>query len=131
MNWMVFLMMRSSVSINMYEPIKLNKQIHTQDSKASWCLSFLLVGQKSQRPSTANFPVSNSARKGSSCWVSSSPRPRSVATQSLSRAASEISEIEYIDVTDQNEPFLDNTEDQQALDSLEKELNVLRNLAGE
>ncbi|XP_037062561.1 zinc finger B-box domain-containing protein 1 isoform X4 [Peromyscus leucopus] len=87
------------------------------------------TGQKSQRPSTANFPVSNSARKGSSCWMSSSPRPRSVATQSLSRAASEISEIEYIDVTDQNEPFLDNTEDQQALDSLEKELNVLRNLA--
>ncbi|XP_052586989.1 zinc finger B-box domain-containing protein 1 isoform X3 [Peromyscus californicus insignis] len=87
------------------------------------------TGQKSQRPSTANFSVSNSARKGSSCWVSSSPRPRSVATQSLSRAASEISEIEYIDVTDQNEPFLDNTEDQQALDRLEKELNVLRNLA--
>lgn len=94
------------------------------------CSSITFTGQKSQRPSTANFPVSNSARKGSSsCWVSSSPRPRSVATQSLSRAASEISEIEYIDVTDQNEPFLDNTEDQQALDSLEKELNVLRNLA--
>ncbi|XP_059121472.1 zinc finger B-box domain-containing protein 1 isoform X4 [Peromyscus eremicus] len=92
------------------------------------CSSITFTGQKSQRPSTANFPVSNSARKVSSCWVSSSPRPRSVATQSLSRAASEISEIEYIDVTDQNEPFLDNTEDQQALDNLEKELNVLRNL---
>ncbi|XP_036047215.1 zinc finger B-box domain-containing protein 1 [Onychomys torridus] len=93
------------------------------------CTSMTFTGQKSQRPSTVNFPISNSARKGSSCWVSSSPRPRSVATQPLSRAASEISEIEYIDVTDQNEPFLDNTEDQQALDSLEKELNVLRNLA--
>lgn len=77
-----------------------------------------------------NFPVSGSARKGSSSRLSSYPRPRSVAAQSLSRAASEISEIEYIDVTDQNEPFLDSAADQQALDSLEKELNTLKNLAG-
>lgn len=87
------------------------------------------TGQKSQRPSTANFPVSSSARKGSSSCLSSCPRPRNVAAQSLSRAASEISEIEHIDVTDQNEPFLHNTADQQALDSLEKELNILKNLA--
>ncbi|XP_050003523.1 zinc finger B-box domain-containing protein 1 [Alexandromys fortis] len=87
------------------------------------------TGQKSQRPSTANFPVSSSARKGSSSHLSSYPRSRSVAAQPLSRAASEISEIEYIDVTDQNEPFLDNAEDQQALESLEKELNTLKNLA--
>ncbi|XP_057613103.1 zinc finger B-box domain-containing protein 1 [Chionomys nivalis] len=87
------------------------------------------TGQKSQRPSTANFPVSSSASKGSSSHLSSYPRSRSVAAQPLSRAASEISEIEYIDVTDQNEPFLDNAEDQQALDSLEKELNTLKNLA--
>ncbi|XP_038203867.1 zinc finger B-box domain-containing protein 1 [Arvicola amphibius] len=86
------------------------------------------TGQKSQRPSTANFPVSSSAREGSSSHLSSYPRSRSVAAQSLSRAASEISEIAYIDVTDQNEPFLDNAEDQQALDSLEKELNTLKNL---
>ncbi|XP_075806673.1 zinc finger B-box domain-containing protein 1 isoform X2 [Microtus pennsylvanicus] len=87
------------------------------------------TGQKSQRPSTVNFPVSSSARKGSSSHLSSYSRPRSVAAQPLSRAASEISEIEYIDVTDQNEPFLDNAEDQQTLDSLEKELNTLKDLA--
>ncbi|KAH0513122.1 Zinc finger B-box domain-containing protein 1 [Microtus ochrogaster] len=87
------------------------------------------TGQKSPRPSTANFPVPSSARKGSSSHLSSYPRSRSVAAQPLSRAASEISEIEYIDVTDQNEPFLDNAEDQQALDSLEKELNTLKDLA--
>ncbi|MEJ1277623.1 zinc finger B-box domain containing [Cricetulus griseus] len=86
-------------------------------------------GQKTRRPSTVNLPVSNSARKGSSCCLSSCPRSRSAAAHSLSRAASEISEIEYIDVTDQNEPLLDYTEDQQTLDSLEKELKVLRNLS--
>uniref|UniRef100_A0A8C2LDF5 Zinc finger, B-box domain containing n=1 Tax=Cricetulus griseus TaxID=10029 RepID=A0A8C2LDF5_CRIGR len=87
------------------------------------------TGQKTRRPSTVNLPVSNSARKGSSCCLSSCPRSRSAAAHSLSRAASEISEIEYIDVTDQNEPLLDYTEDQQTLDSLEKELKVLRNLS--
>ncbi|XP_004383490.1 zinc finger B-box domain-containing protein 1 isoform X1 [Trichechus manatus latirostris] len=87
------------------------------------------TGQTSQRPSTVNLPLSNSVKKSSSCFSSSHLRPRSAAARSLSRAASEISEIEYIDVTDHNEPFLDNTADQQALDSLEKELNELRNLA--
>ncbi|KAL6072170.1 hypothetical protein STEG23_011663, partial [Scotinomys teguina] len=120
-------------------PIKQTKQNRRQDesphTKAGWTKQpnrkkeVQRAGKKSQRPSTANFPVSNYARKGSSCSMSSFPRPRNVVTQSLSRAASEISEIEYIDVTDQNEPFLDNTADQQSLDSLEKELNVLRNLA--
>ncbi|XP_075860254.1 zinc finger B-box domain-containing protein 1 isoform X2 [Microcebus murinus] len=87
------------------------------------------TGQTSQRPSTANLPLSNSVKK-SSCRLSSShPRSRSAAARSLSRAASEISEIEYIDITDQCELFLDDTADQQTLDSLEKELNVLRNLS--
>ncbi|XP_039097864.1 zinc finger B-box domain-containing protein 1 isoform X1 [Hyaena hyaena] len=86
-------------------------------------------GQISQRPSTANLPLSNSVKKSSSCLYSSHPRSRSVAVRSLSRAASEISEIEYIDITDHNEPFLDGIADRQTLDSLEKELNALRNLA--
>ncbi|XP_051013260.1 zinc finger B-box domain-containing protein 1 [Acomys russatus] len=88
------------------------------------------TGQNSQRPSTANFPLSTSVQKGSSSLLSSYTRSRSAAAQSLSRAASEISEIEYIDVTGQNEVFGDNTADQQALDTLEKELNAMRNLAG-
>ncbi|XP_047420425.1 zinc finger B-box domain-containing protein 1 isoform X1 [Sciurus carolinensis] len=85
------------------------------------------MGQKSQRPSTANLPLSNSVKNSSNCLSSSHPRSRSATVRSLSRAASEILEIEYIDITDQNEPFLDNTADQQTLESLEKELNVLRN----
>uniref|UniRef100_A0A2K6EX33 Zinc finger B-box domain containing n=1 Tax=Propithecus coquereli TaxID=379532 RepID=A0A2K6EX33_PROCO len=85
--------------------------------------------QKSQRPSTANLPLSNSVKKSSSCLSSSHLRSRSAAARSLSTAASEISEIEYIDITDQYELFLDDTADQQTLDSLEKELNVLRNLS--
>ncbi|XP_072608411.1 zinc finger B-box domain-containing protein 1 isoform X2 [Vulpes vulpes] len=87
------------------------------------------MGQIPQRPSTANLPLSSSVKKSSSCLVSSHPRSRSAAARSLSRAASEISEIEYIDITDHNEPFLDGTADQQALESLEKELSMLRNLA--
>ncbi|XP_054408921.2 zinc finger B-box domain-containing protein 1 isoform X4 [Pongo abelii] len=88
------------------------------------------MGQKSQRPSTANFPLCNSVKESSSCLSSSHPRSRSAAAQSLSRAASEISEIEYVDITDQNELSLDDTTDQHTLDSLEKELQVLRTLAG-
>ncbi|XP_077736335.1 zinc finger B-box domain-containing protein 1 isoform X6 [Canis aureus] len=87
------------------------------------------MGQIPQRPSTANLPLSSSVKKSSSCLGSSHPRSRSAAARSLSRAASEISEIEYIDITDHNKSFLDGTADQQALESLEKELNMLRNLA--
>ncbi|XP_028642604.1 zinc finger B-box domain-containing protein 1 isoform X2 [Grammomys surdaster] len=87
------------------------------------------TGWKSQRPSTANIPVSNSDQKNTSCLLSSYTRSKSAAAQFPSRAASEISEIEYIDVTDQNELFGGNTADQQALDTLEKELNILRNPA--
>lgn len=92
--------------------------------------SFFILGRTSQRPSTANLPLSNTAERSPSCLTSSHPRSRSAVAPSLSRAASEISEIEYIDTTDCNEPFLDCTADQQTLDSLEKELNVLKNLAG-
>ncbi|XP_005886600.1 PREDICTED: zinc finger B-box domain-containing protein 1 [Myotis brandtii] len=87
------------------------------------------MGKTSQRPSTANLPLSTSVKRSSSCNSSFHPPPRSAPAQSLSRAASEISEIEYIDITDHDEPFSDNTADQQTFDSLEKELNGLRNLA--
>uniref|UniRef100_A0A2R8M3D2 Zinc finger B-box domain containing n=1 Tax=Callithrix jacchus TaxID=9483 RepID=A0A2R8M3D2_CALJA len=88
-----------------------------------------LAGKKSRRPSTAKFPLSNSVKENSSCLSSSRPRSTSAASQSLSRSASEISEIERIDITDQNELFLDDIADQYTLDSLEKELQVLRSLA--
>ncbi|KAM5275836.1 zinc finger B-box domain-containing protein 1 isoform 2-T3 [Hipposideros larvatus] len=87
------------------------------------------MGQTSQRPSTAHLPLSNSVKKSSSCLSSSHPRSRSAVTPLLSRAAYEISKIEYIDITDHNEPSSDHAADQQTLDSLDKELKVLRNLA--
>ncbi|XP_061049447.1 zinc finger B-box domain-containing protein 1 [Eubalaena glacialis] len=87
------------------------------------------TGWTSQRPSTANLPLCNSVKRSSSRLSSSHPRSRNTAARSLSSAASEISEIEYIDDTDHDEPFLDDTADQQTLDSLEKELNALRNPA--
>ncbi|XP_006150356.1 zinc finger B-box domain-containing protein 1 [Tupaia chinensis] len=86
------------------------------------------TGQSSRRPSTANLLLSNSVEKISSC-LPSHPRSRSATARSLSRAASEISEIEYIDTSDKNEPLLDDSFDQQTLDSLEKELNLLKNFA--
>lgn len=89
-----------------------------------------ILGQISQRPSTANLPLSNFVKISSNWFSSSHPRSRSAVAQSLSKAASEISEIEYVDDTDHDEPFLDDADDQQTLDSLEKELNELRNLAG-
>ncbi|XP_065732527.1 zinc finger B-box domain-containing protein 1 isoform X2 [Phocoena phocoena] len=88
-----------------------------------------IAGWTSQRPSTANLPLCNSVKRSSSCLSSSHPQSRNTAARSLSRAASEISEIEYIDDTVHDEPFLDDTADQQTLDSLEKELNALRNPA--
>ncbi|XP_039336201.2 zinc finger B-box domain-containing protein 1 isoform X2 [Saimiri boliviensis] len=87
------------------------------------------TGKKSRRPSTGKFPLSNSVKESFSCLSSSHPRTTSAAAQSLSRAASEISEIERIDITDQNELSLDDIADQHTLDSLEKELQVLRSLA--
>ncbi|XP_022428770.1 zinc finger B-box domain-containing protein 1 isoform X2 [Delphinapterus leucas] len=87
------------------------------------------TGWTSQRPSTANLPLCNSVKRSSSRLSYSHPQSRNTAARSLSRAASEISEIEYIDDTDHDEPFLDDTADQQTLDSLEKELNALRNPA--
>ncbi|XP_028360718.2 LOW QUALITY PROTEIN: zinc finger B-box domain-containing protein 1 [Phyllostomus discolor] len=79
------------------------------------------MGQTSQRPSTANLPRSNSVKRSSSCLsVFSHPPPRSAPVQSLSRATSEVSEMKHIRITDHSEPFLD---------SLEKESNVLKNLA--
>ncbi|XP_048201806.1 zinc finger B-box domain-containing protein 1 [Perognathus longimembris pacificus] len=84
--------------------------------------------QKSHRPSTANLPLSNSVKK-SSCLLSPRPRSSTAPAPSPPRAASAISEIEYIDRTEHNEPSLDNAADLQALHSLEEELYVLRNLA--
>ncbi|KAM5335352.1 zinc finger B-box domain-containing protein 1 isoform 2-T2 [Glossophaga mutica] len=79
------------------------------------------TGQTSQRPSTANLPLSNSVKRSSSCLsVFSHPPPRSAPVQSLSRATSEMSEMKHIHITDHSEPFLD---------SLEEESNVLKNLA--
>ncbi|XP_053454833.1 zinc finger B-box domain-containing protein 1 [Nycticebus coucang] len=89
----------------------------------------LVLGQKPWRPSTVNLPLLSSVKRSSSCLSSSHLRSRSAAARSLSRAASEISEIEYIDRNDQYELFLDDTADQQTLDSLEKELNGLSNLS--
>uniref|UniRef100_A0A8C2UTF1 Zinc finger B-box domain containing n=1 Tax=Chinchilla lanigera TaxID=34839 RepID=A0A8C2UTF1_CHILA len=87
------------------------------------------MGQKSQRPSTANLPLSHSVKKSSRCLSSPHPPSRSAAARSLTRSASETSDTEYADRTGLSVPFLDDAGDQQDFDSLEKELRMLRNLA--
>ncbi|XP_062987528.1 zinc finger B-box domain-containing protein 1 [Elgaria multicarinata webbii] len=76
----------------------------------------------SPRPFSANIPLCRAIKR--------TPRPSSVletghessATWPLSRAASEISEIEGIDITERDDPFLEHSTDQQALEDLEGEL---------
>ncbi|XP_008163215.3 zinc finger B-box domain-containing protein 1 isoform X5 [Chrysemys picta bellii] len=75
-----------------------------------------------QRPSSANIPSSKSMKSDRICCTLSQTRPRNLTTQPLSRAATEISKIECIDVTEQNDPLLEYTADQQALAGLENEL---------
>ncbi|XP_028923691.1 zinc finger B-box domain-containing protein 1 isoform X1 [Ornithorhynchus anatinus] len=87
------------------------------------------MGPPSRRPTSTNLPPVKTPQRNRDHFKSFHPEPRSVSAQPLSRAASEISEIESIDLTDQNDPLLENATDQQTLDSLEKELGVLKNLA--
>uniref|UniRef100_A0A674JXJ0 B box-type domain-containing protein n=1 Tax=Terrapene triunguis TaxID=2587831 RepID=A0A674JXJ0_9SAUR len=75
-----------------------------------------------QRPSSANIPSSKSMKSDRNCCTLSHTRPRNLTTQPSSRAATEISKIECIDVTEQNDPLLEYTADQQALAGLENEL---------
>nr|XP_008163215.2 zinc finger B-box domain-containing protein 1 isoform X6 [Chrysemys picta bellii] len=75
-----------------------------------------------QRPSSANIPSSKSMKSDRICCTLSQTRPRNLTTQPLSGAATEISKIECIDVTEQNDPLLEYTADQQALAGLENEL---------
>ncbi|XP_036611969.1 zinc finger B-box domain-containing protein 1 [Trichosurus vulpecula] len=86
-------------------------------------------GRICKRPSSANIPICKMILNGSRSHTSLHQRPRSAVSRPISRATSEISEIEYLDVTDHNEPFLEDAADHQTLDSLERELNVLKNLS--
>ncbi|CAI5775824.1 B box-type domain-containing protein [Podarcis lilfordi] len=83
--------------------------------------SKLSIENASARPLSANIPFCRT--------ITPTLRPSSVlqtgsessATWPLSRAASEISEIEGIDVTEHDDPFLEYSTDQQALADLEDE----------
>ncbi|XP_027731877.1 zinc finger B-box domain-containing protein 1 isoform X2 [Vombatus ursinus] len=83
----------------------------------------------SKRPLSANIPICKTLLNGSRSHVSLHQRPGSAVSRPTSRAISEISEIEYLDVTDQNEPFLEDAADHQTLDSLERELNAMKYLS--
>ncbi|XP_039345910.1 zinc finger B-box domain-containing protein 1 isoform X2 [Mauremys reevesii] len=75
-----------------------------------------------QRPLSANIPSSKAAKSDRICCTLSQTRSRNLTTQPLSRAATEISKNECIDVTEQNDPLLEYTADQEALAGLENEL---------
>ncbi|KAL8187974.1 UNVERIFIED_CONTAM: hypothetical protein K2H54_058877, partial [Gekko kuhli] len=87
-----------------------------------------MLGRRSReksipRPFLSNKLCYRTAVEGSSRPSSALQRgPRSSPATPLSRAASEISEIEDIDVTEHDDPFLEDSIDQQALGDLEHEL---------
>ncbi|XP_060130199.1 zinc finger B-box domain-containing protein 1 [Zootoca vivipara] len=87
--------------------------------RAYWSKSS--IENASARPLSANIPFCRTITptlRPSSVLQSGS---KSSATWPLSRAASEISEIEGIDVTEHDDPFLEYSTDQQALADLEDE----------
>nr|XP_014347809.1 PREDICTED: zinc finger B-box domain-containing protein 1 [Latimeria chalumnae] len=81
---------------------------------------------KSQRPFSASASLLKASPSGNTRHHSSATsRPGSAIVRPLSRAASEISDIESIDITEQDEPDLETVADQQALAGLEEELKIL------
>lgn len=78
------------------------------------------------RPFSSNRRCYRTAAEESSRPSSALQRrpPRSSPTAALSRAASEISEIEDIDVTECDDPLLEDSSDRQALADLESELQT-------
>ncbi|XP_038273316.1 zinc finger B-box domain-containing protein 1 isoform X2 [Dermochelys coriacea] len=90
---------------------------------SSWTLMHRSPTDNSfQRLLSGNIPSSKSMKSDDICCTHSQTRPRNLITRPLSRAATEISKIECIDVTEQNDPLLEYTADQQALAGLENEL---------
>ncbi|KAG6939235.1 zinc finger B-box domain containing [Chelydra serpentina] len=87
-----------------------------------WTLMHKSPTDSFQRPLSANIPSSKSMKSDCICCTRFQTRPRNLTTQPLSRAATEISKIECIDVTEQNDRLLEYTADQQALAGLENEL---------
>ncbi|KAG8445214.1 hypothetical protein GDO86_010117 [Hymenochirus boettgeri] len=86
------------------------------------------------KPKTTQRPVTgchskraHSARSSESDRVL---RTRSAAARPVSRAASEISEIESIDLTERDDPLQELVEEQKMLSDLGKELNILKNYSG-
>ncbi|XP_077204616.1 zinc finger B-box domain-containing protein 1 [Paroedura picta] len=86
------------------------------------------LGRRSPEKSVPRPVLSNKPWDRTVAKVSSRPssacqrRPGRSPSAPLSRAASEISEIEDIDVTERSDPFLEDSMDQQALADLESEL---------
>ncbi|XP_069069325.1 zinc finger B-box domain-containing protein 1 isoform X2 [Pleurodeles waltl] len=74
-------------------------------------------GYKFQRPLSARTPRDT---------CSKASRPASAAPRPLSRAASEILEIESVDTTEADDPFLEDDAEQQALTQLEEEFIELK-----
>ncbi|XP_074154234.1 zinc finger B-box domain-containing protein 1 [Sminthopsis crassicaudata] len=86
-------------------------------------------GRISKRPSSANIPICKMIHNSSRSYMSLHQRPKSAVFRPISRATSEISEIEYLDVTEQDELFLEDAADHQTLDSLERELHTLKSIS--
>ncbi|XP_059587095.1 zinc finger B-box domain-containing protein 1 isoform X3 [Alligator mississippiensis] len=74
------------------------------------------------RPLSANIPLCGMIKSRPIPCSRSQIRPKSSTSQLLSTVVAEISKFEFDDRTEQNDPLLEDIADQQALASLEKEL---------
>nr|XP_033814513.1 zinc finger B-box domain-containing protein 1 isoform X4 [Geotrypetes seraphini] len=96
--------------------------------KSSESLNKRIAGMSLVHKTSAgyNYPRCLSANPGKHSSISFlSPRPKTALPRPLSRAASEMSEIEYIDVIEQDNSLFGEAADQQTLTGLEKELYIL------
>ncbi|XP_074860532.1 zinc finger B-box domain-containing protein 1 [Carettochelys insculpta] len=102
-----------------------SSSLELQNLRAGVLLQTLMhrspTGKNFRRPLSANIPSSKSVKSDRIRCVFSQTRPKNL-TKPLSRAATAISKMESTDVTEQNDPLLEYTADQQALAGLENEL---------
>ncbi|XP_019347331.1 zinc finger B-box domain-containing protein 1 isoform X4 [Alligator mississippiensis] len=104
-----------------------SKQVTTEplpslcsDSSPTDSISFSVTSFP--RPLSANIPLCGMIKSRPIPCSRSQIRPKSSTSQLLSTVVAEISKFEFDDRTEQNDPLLEDIADQQALASLEKEL---------
>ncbi|XP_053567789.1 zinc finger B-box domain-containing protein 1 [Bombina bombina] len=106
---------------HMSSPMQANQRMQKPLTVFSFVVEYghILVSQSPRSYSSKT----RSQKRSELCQIS---HTRNVITRPVSRAASEISEIESIDLTEQDDPLFEDHEERKTLSILEKELHALR-----